>query len=243
MTTPIRGVLLSLHDVTPALEAPTRELWRLCRSLGATPALLVVPNWHGEWPLERYPAFMDWVRACARDGAEIILHGQRHDEVGLPRALRDTVRAVGRTNREGEFLTLGVDAARRRIDEGLRTLRDQQLDPRGFIPPAWLAREDTHVAVRMSGFDFSEDIDGVRLHQSAKRLSLPALRWSGRTALRAFGSQAIAQWRWRQRVHSPLLRIALHPQDLAHPITARSVARELQRWIAALPVIRYDSLQ
>ena len=218
-------------------------MWALCRKNGVTPALLVVPNWHGDWPLERYPAFMDFVRACARKGAEIILHGQRHDEVGLPRTWHDTWRALGRTNREGEFLTLGVDAARRRIDQGLHVLRDQQLEPRGFIPPAWLSREDTHRATREAGLAFSEDVSSIRLHVSGRRLPVPALRWSGRTALRALGSLAIAQSRWWRRADTPLMRIALHPQDLAHPITARSVAHELARWCAAVPLLRYDELQ
>ena len=46
-----RRLLVSIHDVSPALEAPVRALWDLCQSLGITPALLVVPDWHGEWPL------------------------------------------------------------------------------------------------------------------------------------------------------------------------------------------------
>ena len=105
------SVLLSIHDVTPAWEAQVDALWTLCRERGATPALLVVPNWHGDWPLRDAPQYVDWVRARAADGAEIFLHGERHDEVGLPRTWRDSQRAFGRTNKEGEFLTLDYEAA------------------------------------------------------------------------------------------------------------------------------------
>ena len=120
----------------PRVEA----LWRECAELGAMPGLLVVPDWHGTAPVENHPAFADWVRARADEGAEIFLHGERHDEVGLPRRWRDEIRALGRTNREGEFLTLEYTGARDRIDRGLERLRMLGLEPIGFVPPAWLAR-------------------------------------------------------------------------------------------------------
>src|SRR5216683_2060563 len=59
------ALLVSIHDVTPALAPQVETLWTLCRARGVTPALLVVPNWHGDWPLERYPAFVQWIRSCA----------------------------------------------------------------------------------------------------------------------------------------------------------------------------------
>ena len=79
------GILLvSIHDVTPALDERVRTLWAMCRERGVTPALLVVPNWHGEWPLEQSPAFVQWVRECAADGADVLLHGERHDDHSDP---------------------------------------------------------------------------------------------------------------------------------------------------------------
>ena len=100
------SLLVSIHDVTPALAGGVERLWARCAARNGRPALLVVPDWHGEWPLERYPEFVAWLRARAAEGAEIVLHGERHDEVGLPRGLADELRAWGRTAGEGEFLTL-----------------------------------------------------------------------------------------------------------------------------------------
>ncbi len=236
------GLLVSIHDVTPALEAPVRRLWSLCREHGVTPALLVVPEWHGAWPLEASNAFMDWVRECAAQGAEIFLHGERHDEIGSPRAWRDELRAVGRTAREGEFLTLDHDAAQARIARGLARLTALGLSPMGFIPPAWLAREATHDVVRECGLLVSEDAGSVRVHASRTRVAAPALRWSGRTTLRAWGSRITAAVRWRMQRRTPYVRLALHPQDLAHPITAASVEQEVARWVGARRVIRYAEL-
>ncbi len=236
------GLLVSIHDVTPALAAPVQALWELCQAYGVTPALLVVPQWHGDWPLEDAPVFMEWIRRCAEHGAEILLHGERHDEVGLPRDWRDHWRALGRTNGEGEFLTLDADAARTRIARGLSRLRALGLAPMGFVPPAWLAREYTHALVRDAGLAVSEDAHGVRVHGRGVRLAAPAVRWSGRSALRARASQLLAMARWHVHRAVPLVRLALHPQDLTHPVTAASVRAETARWARARTVMRYADL-
>ena len=91
------SLLVSIHDVTPGARDGVARLWELCARRGVRPALLVVPDWHGEWPLEPHPAFVAWLRARAAEGAEIVLHGERHDEVGSPRAAADALRALGRT--------------------------------------------------------------------------------------------------------------------------------------------------
>ncbi len=80
-------LLVSIHDVAPPNLPAVRQLWQLCREAGVVPALLVVPDWHGARPSSVTPS--SW-RGCAapyREGAEIILHGERHDEAGRPRAL------------------------------------------------------------------------------------------------------------------------------------------------------------
>jgi predicted deacetylase len=225
-------LLVSIHDVTPAFAPAVGKLWSMCARHGVTPALLVVPDWHGEWPLARHPAFVEWLRERARQGAEIVLHGERHDEVDLPRTAADTVRAWGRTAREGEFLTLDESAARERIDRGIRRLTDLALPPVGFVPPAWLAREDCHRAVAAAGLLFSEDETSIRLHPPGMRLRSPVVRWSARSPLRARGSVAVARGRWLLQRRARFPRLALHPQDLSHRATARSLEPTLERWLA-----------
>lgn len=239
------GVLVSIHDVTPAHQTQVLELWELCRTNGFTAALLVVPYWHGNWPLSEHAEFAAWLRQCSTDGAEIVLHGLRHDEVGTSRTVSDHMRAFGRTDREGEFLALSLESARARIEEGLSMLRSQGLEPGGFIPPAWLAREGTHEAVREAGLQFSEDAGGVRLHTRNVRIAAPAIRWSGRTRVRAAASGWVNQLRrhycaafQRQRI----VRLALHPQDLLNPVTAASVRNEVPQWAELMQQIRYDQL-
>lgn len=225
-------LLVTIHDVTPALAPRVDALWRLCRSRGVVPGLLVVPDWHGEAAIESDAAFVAWLRARASDGAEIFLHGERHDEVGLPRTFGDGLRAFGKTNREGEFLTLDYDGARARIDRGVARLRALGLDPVGFVPPAWLAKPATHAAVRDAGLFVSEDDGAVYLHSPAKAVRSPVVRWSGRGAVRAYGSVLFERTRWWLQRGAPVMRIALHPGDLAHPATAASLERGLDAWLS-----------
>lgn len=234
-------LLVSIHDVTPALETPVRALWRLCEERGVIPALLVVPDWHGRAPLAGAPAFLAWVRGCADGGSELFLHGYRHDEDALPRGWRDALRAWGRTDREGEFLTLDYAAARERIARGLDVFAEQRLQPIGFVPPAWLAREQGFRAAADLGLMVSEDARTIRLAGGLRRAS-PVVRWSGRTPLRARGSALVAAARWRLQRSAPIVRIALHPADLAHPSSARSVARALDQWLLVRRPGRYAEL-
>jgi predicted deacetylase len=235
-------LLVSIHDVTPAFESRVLQLWNLCSSCGITPALLVVPNWHGAWPLEEYPGFVDWIRSRAAQGSEIVLHGERHDEVGLPRSLRDIWRACGNTAGEGEFLTLDAPAARRRLGRGLERMRRLELEPTGFVPPAWLARESTYEVAASAGLRFSEDAGSIILLPSKRRVHSPAVRWSARTSFRAWGSVAVAAGRWVLQRGSDCPRIALHPRDLDHRATAASLRKTLERWLRDHRPGRYADL-
>ena len=239
-----RRLLVSIHDVTPALDGQVRTLWAMCCARGVTPALLVVPNWHGVWPLDRSPAVVRWVRERADEGAEILLHGDRHDEVGAPRRWRDAARAWGKTAMEGEFLTLDERRARERIDRGLALFARLGLRAVGFVAPAWLARPDCARAVAAAGLRYSEDDRAIVIHEgrATRRIPSPVVRWSGRTPVRAHGSVAVAGLRWRLQRGARDLRLALHPTDLDHPATAKSVETALDRWLTDRPPSQYGDL-
>lgn len=235
-------LLITIHDVAPPLMPRVARLWDLCATRKVKPGLLVVPDWHGSSPIENDANCVSWIRARADEGAEVFLHGERHDEVGSPRAWRDSLRALGRTNREGEFLTLAYDSARSRIDRGLARLRALGLAPIGFVPPAWLALPDTHRAVRDAGLAVSEDDATIYSFRSSRTITSPVVRWSSRGVFRAYGSLLQAQMRWTLQRDASVVRIALHPADLDHPATAASVERTLDRWLSAYPPRGYAAL-
>ena len=238
----MRELLVTIHDVTPALMPRVEQLRRLCESRKVVPGLLVVPDWHGAAAMEGDAAFVAWLRARASEGAEIFLHGERHDEAGSPRAFADELRAFGKTNKEGEFLTLDYNAARRRIDRGVARLRAMGLEPVGFVPPAWLAKPDTHAAVRDAGLHVSEDDGAIYVHAPERTVKSPVVRWSGRGSLRAYGSAAFERLRWWTQRGERVVRIALHPGDLAHPATAASLERGLDAWLSVRRQTFYRSL-
>jgi predicted deacetylase len=221
-------VIVAIHDVTPAFAHQVETLWDICKTRGITPALFVVPSWHGQWPVEEDPRFCGWVRRLAAEGAEVFLHGERHDEVGAERTLWDTMRAFGRTDREAEFLTLPRAAARNRIARGLLRLRSAGLKPIGFVAPAWLSSRGAVEAVGDVGLRYSED--GTCIHVIGRgRLKAPAIRWSARTLFRAHASVAVAAAA-RATLREPLIRIALHPRDVRSAPVRRSLVRTLDSY-------------
>jgi predicted deacetylase len=224
------SLLITIHDVTPALQARVKALWELCAAHSVVPGLYVVPDWHGGAPIEGDAPFAAWLRDRAAQGAEIFLHGERHDEVGLPRGWRDELRAFGRTNKEGEFLTLEYDAARARIDRGIARLHALGLEPIGFVPPAWLARPATHEAVRDAGLAVSESDRAIFVHARRATIASPVLRWSARGAFRSYASVLQERIRWRTQRGAPVMRIALHPADLDHPAVERNIGRAMNAW-------------
>ena len=217
------SLLVSIHDVTPALEAGVLRLWEMCAERGVSPALLVVPDWRGEWPLGRHGGFVRWLRERADRGAEIVLHGERHAR--------------------GEFGTLDRSAARERIDRGIGSLRSLGLEPAGFVPPGWLARDEAHAAAGDAGLGFSEDDGAIRLFPSGRRIESPVVRWSARSAPRAWGSVVVARGRWALQRGALHPRIAFHPQDYAHPSTARDLPATLDRWLTRHSPIGYAALR
>jgi uncharacterized protein len=234
-------LLIAIHDVTPAHAARLESLYRLLDAAGVRRfALLVVPDWHGAWPLEANPAFTARLRALVVRGATILLHGLRHDEVGQRRTLGHWTRTVGRTFREGEFASLPFESARGRIASGLATLQRVGLEPVGFVPPAWLSRPGLDRLAAEAGLALTEDARA--LHVSGRRISAPATCWSTRHAWRRAGSVVVAAARLKLERHRRLVRLVLHPHDADWPLVLGSCRRTLARLLEERTAIDYRDL-
>lgn len=230
-----------MHDVTPAHDERLETLYRLLDEFSIhNYGLLVVPNWHGDWPLERHPAFTIRLRERASRGAAILLHGLRHDEVGQPRSLAHWARTVARTDHEGEFASLPPIEARARIDQGLAMLRRSGLEPIGFVPPAWLAAPQLTHVVSEAGLALTED--GEALVVNERRIAAPATCWSTRSVWRRAGSILVAAGRLRLERNRPLVRVALHPPDAAWPQVLDSCKRTLSRLLDQRDAVGYEEL-
>ncbi len=228
-------VHVSLHDVSPAHGAQVEAALELFHRHGAKPALLVVPNYHAEFPLGDHPEFVRLLLDLERAGHEIYLHGFLHqagtasaEDSGRPgrlgRLLAQRVVSAG----EAEFSDLGKRAAAERLDEGARLLRSLGLAPRGFVPPAWSMPAWMLDLLRERGYRHTEDHLFVYDPVSGRRRSSLLINWATRSRARLSATVAFGRLAW-PAAHVWPTRIAVHPSDLDHPQVAHEIARLLTR--------------
>jgi len=225
------AVHVSLHDVSPAWEREVGVALDMAHEAGVRPALLVVPDFHGEALLTEHPAFVDRLRALEASGHEIYLHGFYHQArtassgslvARVKHGFAQTVVSGG----EAEFSDVTPDEAQRRLDDGERLLRDCGLTIRGFVAPAWSMPRWVLALLGERGYRFSED--HLRIHDPAgkrSRLSL-VLNFASRTPGRLLSSVAFCRIAPPAKALVPA-RIAIHPADMRYALLRSEVARLL----------------
>lgn len=237
-------VHVSLHDVSPAKEREIDLALDLCHAEGLKPALLVVPDFHGEAPLERAPKFVDKLQALAKDGHEIFLHGFYHRSGYRPGAHVDAVET--RTGRspieaaqhlfaqrvvsagEAEFSDVTREEARARLEAGEKVLRDCSLPITGFVPPAWSMPRWMIEVLGERGYTYTED--HLRVYDPAHGTSRASvvLNFASRSVSRMFSTVAYCRAAKHARVLFPA-RVALHPGDMRIALL-RNETKALLSW-------------
>jgi len=219
-------VLVSLHDVSPRHALRCREILSWLKEQGVPPvALLVVPNFHGQWPLHEFPDFVSEISQWAEAGHELVLHGCRHiEEAPPPGGELDTrLRRRFLTGGEGEFLALSPEEVQARLNEAMEIWNRCGLPvPEGFIPPAWLHNANLDPVLAELGIRWTENHAGVRRPCGAVH-EVPVISWASRDPLRRMGSRLVCpslELAWRPR---PVLRIAIHPHDFDWRTLRRSI--------------------
>lgn len=237
---------LALHDVTPAWEPEVREALGFCRRLGLPPpALLVVPNHHGAWPLAVHETFCRLVRDEHERGAEVLLHGLEHRAAPGARPVGLARKAAARwlTAGEGEFQTLGLDEARRRLRQGREAVEEALgVRPTGFVAPAWLEGPETEAALAAEGFTSHEDHLFVRGLVRRRAVLAPALSMTARSPARTRASVAfcsVAALTARAPVD---LRLALHPVDFRSPALVAALGRLVRTLASARSFVPLSAL-
>ena len=221
--------LLALHDVSPRHAGACRQILSFLKARGLPPAtLLVVPNFHGKWPLEDHPEFLTELSGWATEGHELALHGLVHiEERPIGGGFSAAFQRRFLTGGEGEFLALSASEIRSRLETGLAAWERTGLPrPRGFVPPAWLYNEHLDPELARLGFAWTESHTDLRVPGGAT-LASPVISWASRDPLRRLGSQVVCPslarlWKGRAR-----LRIAIHPHDFDWPVLVRSIASVL----------------
>jgi predicted deacetylase len=243
---PRRQLLASVHDVSPRFEGAVDGLSeRLERLLGAPRfAMLVVPDFWGESPISRAPAFRARLRAWSDRGIEMFLHGWSHrDDVGH-RGRLASFKARRMTAGEGEFLGLDRAEAGRRMRDGRAVVEDAIGRPvTGFVAPAWLYGDGARSALEDQGFALAED--HFRVWRPADGFVLsrgPVVTWASRSRARRASSIAFAALARAALRPMPVVRVAVHPGDAAHPNLTASIENTISSLLSGRTPGRYADL-
>ncbi len=223
----MKKILVSLHDVTPAMFDRSRQLTdMIMKRTGSDFTMLVVPDFHTESRIDRYPEFCSWLRELNDAGVEIAQHGLYHLDTQEKFSMEGKLFTKG----EGEFLSLSMEDAGARIEEGYRIMSDVLGEPpSGFTAPAWLYSKGTREALKGFPFKWVEYRWAVE-YASGVRETIPAVVFATRTmwkrACSVFWSSAGPALFYGSNVY----RLALHVRDL--PSLEKQVGKALDRSIA-----------
>lgn len=210
----------------------------------ASYAMLVVPDFHGEWPVARFPSFQRWLRGQADAGVEVFLHGWSHRDDSRHAGAADRWKASMMTAGEGEFLGLDEAEARRRLQAGRALIEDViGQSVAGFIAPAWLYGEGAMAAIAAEGFALAED--HMRVWRPKDRAVLsrgPVITYASRTPARLASSLMVSKAATLGLGFLKDLRFAVHPGDADSPPLMREIERAVSVHLAHRRVGRYAEL-
>jgi hypothetical protein len=238
-----RALVVSVHDVSPGTrDAVTGILSGLAKVGVSRVSLLVIPDHHHRGSITGDPAFGSWLRELAAAGHEAVLHGyfhQRERRAGESAGTRFFTRVY--TADEGEFFDISFDDARALLARGRDELAQcSGVIPTGFIAPAWLLSASGEEAARNLGFAYTtrlkslSDLATGRLHYSQ------SLCWSVRAPWRRAVSLGWNRMLFQALRPNPLLRISIHPPDIAHPAIWRQILNFTARALEDREPISYQ---
>jgi predicted deacetylase len=237
-------VHVSIHDVSPSTKTEVELALEACARIGCKPALLVVPNFHGESPLESDAAFCARLRELQADGHEIYLHGFFHQSRATNRTGASDARWLFAqkvvSGGEAEFSDVTKDEACARLDDGERVLREAGLKIDGFIAPAWSFPTWLLPMLAERGYAFTED--HLKIYDPKSRRSRPSvvLNYASRSPSRMFSTVAYCRVAKYARAVMPA-RIAIHPGDYGFSLLRHEI-EHLLSWAAGDVVERGSDL-
>ena len=210
-------LIVELHDVAPPFERQIREqLTYLTRAGVHRVVLMVVPNWHGRFPIANCRSLIDLLHRQNDAGSEVVLHGIEHRSRGpLRGSAAARLRAALFASETAEFLTLECNEAYESLAEGIRTLQEIGLPrPVTFCAPGWLLAPDLAPVVGQVGIQRIAGMFFVRdLHAGASKW-LPGTGYMGAHPLHETGVQILNRIvGGAGTIHPRISKAYLHPQS------------------------------
>ncbi len=235
-------VHVSIHDVSPAWADEVELALEYAAAASVKPALLVVPNFHGAWPLLEHPKFCARLRELQASGHEIYLHGFFHKSRPEAEArVLESGAASGRPSRlgwlfaqkivsggEAEYRDVSRAEAEGRLNDGERVLREAGLTIDGFVAPAWAMPPWLLPMLAERGYRFTEDHLRVYDPARAKTRASVVLNYASRSPARLLSTVAYCRIAKYARAVLPA-RVAIHPADMRFDLLRREV-QSLLSW-------------
>ncbi len=192
---------------------------------------LLVPNFHAQGESDIHSGFREFISRPREFALSWFLHGYYHLEIE-PESINPLSRPWEWLTRrvlcqsEGEFHSLAQDAAETRLAAAERVFTAcLGLKPTGFVAPAWLFRRELLPLLARRGFHITEShthIYDLRKYSQLRgggqgSTFCPTITWAVSNSWMKYASLISAPLLTLVGSASPVLRIALHPSDFAHP--------------------------
>jgi uncharacterized protein len=241
-------LLISLHDATPFHLDRIRKAEAMFGDLGIDKVTyLLVPEYHGGYLSSGDPAFIEWCRTDRPFQVQWHLHGYRHLEDAATgagsAAAGDAFKRKYLTAGEGEFLALDPTVIRTRLEAGRSVFRTcLGTEPSGFVAPAWLFNSGLLPALKKQGIRYTEDHRRLYRADTGGTMTSPVITWATRTILRKYGSLVVCPTLARLWASAPILRVAMHPFDFDHAVTAANISGVLRRLLKIREQVFCDEL-
>jgi predicted deacetylase len=229
-------VAVAIHDVQPGTFERCKAIrsWLAGRGIErATLLVIPAPQLH---PFFREPGLVEWLTSLRSGGDAVAQHGLDHLQPRRASPLRQWL-ANRQGGRAAEFAGLRDGEVRSRLATGRRMLALADLEPRGFVAPAYaytgeLRRE---LAKSFGWWASSWAIEGP----DGPLARTPAVGFGTSTAFKRRLSPTAA--RMAALFNGGLLRLDVHPADFEHERHVRALEAILDRASKRIS-ITYDEL-
>lgn len=211
-------LVVSLHDIAPSTRPVAEKIMAELSRLGVRAcSLLVVPDYHHQGRSTQDRQFVSWLRELETAGHEIVIHGYFHERQRRENeTVRDKFLTRVYTDDEGEFYDLDYNEAFRRITVARNEFRESGLKPSGFVAPAWLLGAEAERAVIDACMDYTTTLRTVHDVAGGRTFTSQSLVYSTRSGWRRAVSLAWNRLLFRHQTRNPLLRLSIHPLDIAY---------------------------
>ncbi len=201
----MKKLVVTIQDFSPRYNFELYEMLDELDMRGIKKRTTVVipnlkdPDTEKHYPLNSNQKSIDMLLKEQEAGNEFCLHGYDH--------------SMG-PGRKREFKRIDFFDARTRIVEGLDTIESLGINPAGFVPPFWKISKEGKKAVKDAGFRFIEYNGMIRdLATGRPHISRALWGWPHSSFLDV-AFRAYDKFLAFVQDDSPLMRVALHPQDL-----------------------------